>query len=495
MKQIFVILFLLFTQFLFAQQPELPCLTTHVISDGTETVIPTKHLDPPPPGNPAYPDPQEPPAGEVDRQVFWVHGIGGSPSAWEKPANATQFGPPTGYTGPAYPARKVRSFRPTYPQTGTLATAAVSLNATINGFAALADAGITEPSDRTIVIAHSMGGLVSRTAGDIAVTPRFAGLATFASPHSGAPIANSVANGSTTAFLNDFCKDVLAGPHIAFGVYQPFPLSPVLVVPPGGPIVGPLIGQFLFSPTALCGQVEELLSDFTQPILSDIAVGAPGINALGSGNVDHKVVFSGVENDEVLWRELYHIRNKPSEYELFGANDQQRGQDRANFLKNYYSLSAIASAVTLQFKSAYDWRRGYFALRDANDKWESLIGATQYTPVSTSLCNCTVYNQGGAIYDVISYYGACTSTSSYNPNTNRTTICQNSTVQINSVSTATDGVVPQGSQLAYPGAAMGIVMSGSNHQSERNDLNTHRALMQLWSGGVGDFRFWRTEVR
>jgi hypothetical protein len=69
-------------------------------------------------------------------------------------------------------------------------------------------------------------------------------------------------------------------------------------------------------------------------------------------------------------------------------------------------------------------------------------------------------------------------------------ICQNGPVQVTSVSTATDGVVPQGSQLAYLGGAM-----GRTHQSERNDLNTHAALMQLWSGGVGDFRFWRTEVR
>jgi pimeloyl-ACP methyl ester carboxylesterase len=494
MKNFVFIVFLCSSIAAFGQSPvplDCPITPTHVITDGTDIKIP-----PTTPGGPLDPIPfvpYEPEPNPVDRQVHWVHGLGGTSAAWQKPADATQ----TQVAGfeILYPARMVMSFRPTYNMQGDLPAAAADLAAMVNASGGLADAGITQPRSRTILIAHSLGGVVSRAAGDLG-SPSFGGIATFGTPHSGAAIANNVVNGAAEAFSKDLCKDVLAGPHLGFGIYQAFPFGPLAPGPVGSVFFGL---PFIPTPSAICGAVDQAIADFAPPIVSEIQVGSAALASLGGGNVDNKVVFAGVETDEVIWREFWHGARAPSKYALFDANDQARGQTWANRAKLFYQTNAVANSALgpIGWFRAARWLRGYHALRDANDKWKSLIGAVHVSAVTNvATCYCTTYNANGGVVDKWhTPGGSCPFTHSTNTTTNQTTICQTSSISINTTSSANDGLVNQSSQLAYPGAAFGRTMAGSNHQSMRNDENTRLCLIQLWTGGVGAPDFWRTPVR
>ena len=57
-------------------------------------------------------------AGNDNRLVFWLHGLGGDAGAWERVAVATEGHSSTGLIAD-YPARKIISRRPDYSQFAT----------------------------------------------------------------------------------------------------------------------------------------------------------------------------------------------------------------------------------------------------------------------------------------------------------------------------------------------------------------------------------------
>lgn len=405
--------------------------------------------------------------------VIWVHGLGGGPGAWEKPADKTEAGGATNY-----PARKVRSNRPTYSEGSTLVAAGNGLNSAISDFALVQNAlGNVLPSDQTFIIAHSQGGLVSRAAGSIGTGGTlFDGIVTFGSPHGGALISNNLL--AAGAFANQFCFDVLAGPNNS-GILLPLT------------VFGSTVGE-------ICGQIPaKLAGTFGKPILADYAVGAPGVTGLGGGNVNHKIVFAGVETEEVLWRELFHIVQPAADKPIFGANDQAAGQAAADKLKKYWDKTGNFYYWLNYYKLAALWYRGRRAISDANAKWKILMGGMTVTQVSTPGCACTPYNSMGQPTDITTFTpgtGGCT-TWTGGPNGSYTLCVGTTAVVINTIQTPNDGVVTQPSAIAYPGAAMGINLIGSNHQSMRNDVNTRTSLLSVFKGEVGVETWFKTPVR
>ncbi|MDD4673230.1 MAG: hypothetical protein PHI03_09880 [Bacteroidales bacterium] len=123
------------------------------------------------------------------RNVFWIHGLEG---------NAGSLITMSDYFEARY---KINSYPLSYPSNRGIVFAANK----INGF------GFEEQED-DIVVAHSMGGLVSRQHQKQASTSKqFGGLITLGTPHQGAEFANSFDNGKLASFYNKTVTDGLTG--------------------------------------------------------------------------------------------------------------------------------------------------------------------------------------------------------------------------------------------------------------------------------------------
>lgn len=477
MKKILFMLALLVGAVQFIQAQAIasePCPTepTGPVIEGTTTQIPIVYPDP------ADPEEETPegPTAEKDRMVIWVHGLGGGPGAWEKPADSTEAG-----GTPTYPARKVKSNRPTYSEATTLVAAGGTLNTAIDNFSTtMLATGTVLPTDQTFIIAHSQGGLVSRAAGSIGTTggTLFGGIVTFDSPHGGALIANNLT--LAPPFMFKFCTDLLAGPQ-----------SNGFLLPLNS--LGITVGD-------ICALLPAFVtSNFAKPVLADYAVGASGITGLGDGNVSHKIMFSGVEAEEVLWRELFHLIKEPSNYPIFEANDQVKGQNAANTLKKFWHSMAKLNVYIGNPKVAAQWYKGRDALSVANAQWKVLIGGTVKTVVFAPACVCTIWNAND---DPDSTYttpipsggGGCPANTP-GANGSYTTCMTGLAATTTTTFIPNDGIVTQTSQLAFPGAAMGITLMGSNHQSVRNDANTRTSLLSVFNGTAGGKIWFFTEQR
>ncbi len=417
------------------------------------------------------PNPVDPPifSGTLDRIVYWVHGLGGGPSAWAKPADVTAAGGTVGY-----PARKVRSFRPSYSEGSTVAAGGATLLMAIGGInGPLQESETVQAASQSFIIAHSQGGLVSRSAGDLNLgnPTLFGGIVTFGTPHAGALISNNLA--AATTYFNGFCLDILAGPTGGF-------LLPTNDLGATADFICNLVsGTFMGS--------------FGMPILMDYPVGGAGVTGLGEGNVEHKVVFAGVENEEVVWRELWHIINKSADYPVFEATDQQKGQNAADKLKSFY-WTIGNFYYPWNKKIANNWYKGHYAWANGNINWKTLIGGLAFVPGTIPACSCTTYNANGVAQGPAYVNpGPCSNTWSPGPQPGWYQICTATTmVSIDAISTPNDGVVPEPSQIAYPGRIIGFPMVGSNHQSERNDQNTKASLLSIFRGS-DDFWFYTEE--
>lgn len=451
------------------------------------------------PPNPTDPPPPPPGPTGTDRVVYWIHGLAGSPGAWEKAAVATS----SATSGvPDYPSRKVQSFRPTYSEDGDLNDGAWDLSDGANGILSFDNqlSTVQKENPLNFVISHSQGGLVSRKVDQLYANgqlelfkQRFHGIVTFGTPHAGALIANNAINGKGTEWAESLCTDLGQGPGTSLAI----PLENLLIYVP-----------------VLCNIVSSQLDGFLgNEILKDYRVGVPGNGIVELNNgpslTPYRVAFYGEEDEEVCWREIFHLGSVPgfgnsaSSYPVFGANDDDKAMKNVKILKTFYRVMQYGNALkfpTIATIARYfAWKRGADALVNANDGWKQLIGATRTQIVPTgSFCQCTTEEDDfidgmtlGQMQHLNLFQGAEPSYYSYNTNDpacGGNPDCQfvvtYSSVQIDEKS---DGVVPVSSQTAFPGVNAVAKMDGSNHQSMRNDTNTKDRLNELWGGTHGLF--------
>ncbi len=136
--------------------------------------------------------------GQVERLVYFVHGLGGTAKAWSPVTTASESGVP------GFPARKLKAINSEYTIfNNSVDNAARALQTNYlgaNGDDQMAFLGIapTEANRaKNFIIAHSQGGIVSRQLDRLYTTdalqyPRaFGGLVTFGTPHGGAQIVNN----------------------------------------------------------------------------------------------------------------------------------------------------------------------------------------------------------------------------------------------------------------------------------------------------------------
>lgn len=206
----------------------------------------------------------------ADRNVIWVHGLGGNQSSWQH------------YDEVLEAERKIHTVRGTHVTSNGLGAAASSAESWIES--ALPGNAATKATN--IGIGHSMGGLIIREIDGTTTTGNkyFGGFITVATPNKGAYIANSVNNGDANNFLSHTCNQLLAGPAATNWVNSLF----------GG-----------LTPANFCDLTESaFLDDFISGTTAiSIAEDSDDMNTLAtySHNLP-RIALWGEENSPVHWR-------------------------------------------------------------------------------------------------------------------------------------------------------------------------------------------------
>ena len=473
--------------------------------------------------------------------VFWVHGLGGDGSSWQKAAEATQLGNVSGF-GPT----KIVSAQLSYSEfNNAISTASDKLNqdvvTTWNGLKPQYS-GITDKT-KNFIIAHSQGGIVSRYMDkryqdfpQVFGDRNFGGIVTFGTPHQGAIALNNTP--MLLQLINEGCTDVLAGPTEELIPNNFF----VSLITSGFNVEDVLQPACKFVSSTV---VPILASDFISPINQDYRVGATVINEINGVNAQtqtNTVAFYGIENDPILWRMLYSLGEKqPNLFPAFGADDDSRliGEANNNLLRyqlkanqsqsEFFSINSgpspyctwwqwwaspagcIALNETSNFvnnlyintqrakalKRRDAWIKGVNWWSNANNRFRAAVGAVETVGTNSTVyeCDCTSYDGNGNQQfswpdGLASTPQECYSQGYYDQGTGAYTNCYLGTpttvTTFSLVDVPSDGLVLASSASGYPGAAK-KEMIGSNHQQMRNDSNTKDRLNELYNGIHGDY--------
>jgi pimeloyl-ACP methyl ester carboxylesterase len=456
-----------------------------------------------PPVNVPSNPPQNPPhtRGNQDgpRIIYWLHGLGGDPTSWGRAMEATAYQSP-GQKIPGYPARKAECLAPSYNQF-SLNGAGYTLHQQLvtSGDAICSSKGITDKT-RNFIIAHSQGGLVSRAADKYYADTgqegqrRFGGIVTFGTPHLGAKVLNNgdkYAEFASDAFyrlsvgpIADKLFDVVSIPFFGDDVYDK--LNNLV------PRVSEFVGSTIL-PVVLEGQ--------QQPITSDYKVGAYPLDELnGYESTLPKIAFFGVEEEPVLWRQMYSfLVKKPNDFPAFQADYDDQLVEKSVILHDWYINKEQvwrqrANNVTSRKKkraaqeTADKYQLGYFWLNGANERYKYLIGALELqtfeVPHLTCVCDIVDYD-GNTIYEY--EYAAdspadCQSSGPHNG-------CTAEILPIilyNLIERDNDGIVVAESAQGFSGARIAQMLH-SNHQQMRNDSNTKAKLVDVFEGSHGGY--------
>lgn len=502
MKNTLTILFLFAAGLIYGQTANPACTFNNPTPIKT-----TKGVNPTftPPVNP--PNTRPKPPGDK-RIIYWIHGLGGSPDSWARPAEATAYQSP-GSKIPGYPPRKVESLNLTYSQF-TLTGAGYNLHTKLvsTGDAICTANNITDKS-KNYIIAHSQGGLVSRATDKyyadqgIEEERRFGGIVTFGSPHLGAQLLNN--QDLHIPLINEGCDALSDGPIKA----KLFDVTTI-----------PFFGYSIFNKLSEIGDkvcnflslaiIPTMIEDQNQPIASDYKVGAPALGELnGYESTLPRVACFGEEKDPIAWRQMYSFYVKrPVEFPAFEANEDDVLVNQVGVLRDHYYQGHIfwnlkageflsrwkfgSYKAAKQTSKAY--LKGYQWLTVANEKYLAVAGAiTQKTTTQTiTECQCqTTDYEGKVTYSTwfANDPSECpVSSSTYESCGPITTTLVNT----QTVTLPNDGAVLAESAAGFSGAVQ-VRMKDSNHQQMRNDRNTKDVLIRLFDGKLGDY--FKTDIQ
>jgi pimeloyl-ACP methyl ester carboxylesterase len=468
-------------------------------------------------------------AQQIERMIFWLHGLGGNRFGWDRVREATDINS----LSPAvsgFPKKKVHS-----PLLGyeifqnNMEEASNSVIVSLEAADGWNNTLMINDKTKNFIIAHSMGGLVARDvdrkyAQQSPLERRFGGIVTFGTPHQGARILNNKDLFSHFAFR--MCADLTAGPITEFGnnISNQFPFFNLIF---NGAWVHE---KFL---TTACGPLSDLVpslfANFTPGITNDFFVGASKLNEINDypSNLP-KVAFWGKETPGTeMWRELSSLLlQKPdlATVPSFGGDDDnqlvefrnsaiQHFTDKRNLWQsltdawpwcNWYQWITMTGYCIYsdgvknnQLDNITGYQKGIDWLNNANEDWRVIIGAKRFDEVGTSTeyeCNCSEYD-----YDGNTIYSWTTSVADINdcvgngwltgcsPTGNTVTV---SNFQF--VDEASDGIVVESSAKGFPQGTSpeptpNRIMDGSNHQQMRNDSNTKARLLELFNGQFGNY--------
>lgn len=476
------------------------------------TTVPTMTPNPSGPTRPSSGSGRLDPDGDSDRPVMWVHGHGGGAGSWDRASAATQNAqiPPV----PGYEPRKVVSHPLDYSSSSNAISAAGSLLKT-----KMEGLGLDQnQKERAIVIAHSMGGLVSSYVDylyDGEGNPQartFDGLVTVGTPHKGAvlaansyPYTGSMANQIATST----CSALTAGP-LEEEIQNNFFLD--LLFEKKARMLAGEFCNFLVNDI-----VTIALRGFNAPIANDLKPNSQLINLLQNFQPQrtHRIAFYGVlPNDDMIWKTYHYMKNSPNADGFFEADKAQESVDTMNKNKakyvakrdywqmrqNYWQTfmdrtcwNPLTIPLCLnathhrnearRIKEAY--QRGVSWWLEINDQYRLLVGDLSMGPSSQASCQCTNYNTTTGTYSgpvtTMGYNGNCTNstTSPYYQFCNW--VAGQALIDVDS-----DGIVLASSAMALPGASKHVKLQNDSHFQLVNSPRTKTALKGLWDSGYGE---------
>lgn len=478
----------------------------------------------PPTGCPEPPvDPNaDPENNENDRVVFWVHGYQGDNLAFSKVAP---------FVDTTY---EVLSDMLYYgANQASLAESAGRVRTEISNQVHFQPAN----SERNFVIAHSLGGLVVRTVGQMPrdsmdsdgnPVPSFNGFITFGTPHYGVAAANTLVD--TPELLEDFIDD-------ACKALVPGPLNEALTDKLGE--AGRLLAMFnavdiatvLLCPELVApGVVNIAMRLFATGIESELTtVAAASIPPM---QTQHNAVFYGIEDGaddgSLTPRFLGSLLpgSAPSTYDPFqaGASDEVGIAEVAQALEfyaeklNYWEnqsvhwTSIFIPPVALFGLPRYRtrireinlfqerYRKGVNWFPTLDPSWQNLIGATSVELTTETIeCQCAVFRDGQLLYEEVLPFpetgGDC---SSYPQPAQGWRICdERRTYTTRFERTPSDGFILAESAMDAPGRTPAYVprlMPGSGHMQMRNDENMRDAVEAIFKNGL-DANYFKTDER
>ena len=287
-----------------------------------------------------------------NRNVVWVHGLGGDGTAWQHYATIFEN------------ERKIVSTRPTYTTTSGLSPAATQL---MNSW--------TNTTSTNIGIGHSMGGVVIREVDRITNSneKRFGGFITIASPNYGAPISANVLNGNANSVIATAMDKLGAGPLSEFFIQIGLPWTIIS-------------GWTTTQVTNLILNNVAFMSSATNNSLKEGSTPMTTLNNFNS--TAYKISIIAEETTPVHWRmagSMFYGANSgntPGDEKMVQVANEIRGvyNSRYNSHKAYdkelnWILDPVGTALHVFL--ANEWKKGRDWMDQSETIWKSLIKATQ----------------------------------------------------------------------------------------------------------------------
>ncbi|MDC9721500.1 MAG: hypothetical protein PSN34_01840 [Urechidicola sp.] len=301
------------------------------------------------------------------RNVNWVHGLDGNASSWQH------------YNQIFDAERNLNSLRTTYNTDNGITNSANQVIGSMNTFYGNNNNGANNPQN--MGIGHSMGGLMIRDADRItgSGTKKFGGYITVTSPNYGAPISNSLIDGSVENVAENACNKLADGP-----------LAQLFSLPWG--IVSNLATNVLCDKFIDNDLVQNLQG--TPVTNADLRVGSSTINAINN--------YTDNTNPNIPRISIWAEENSPVHWRMFSSSVYNNDMTLVNNVNSargiyngfhvYNTSLGIACAVGgfwnpfcwgasgLYFYRASQWRKGRNWIDDSENIWSSLIKTTRREP-------------------------------------------------------------------------------------------------------------------
>lgn len=244
--------------------------------------------------------------GENHRDINWVHGFVGNQDAWKEFDEyfSNQF--------------DITTTRVEYPSKGGIENAAE-----------IAEEQLISEEENPFVIAHSMGGLVTRQMYSNDDT-KFTGYITFGTPHNGAYFANSYMNGDVDEYVDNFIDQVFI--DVIGAIFLPkyqFIMGTIydLLGSDDPEFFASIIFAFIES------NVKESADDAT---IGDLQVNKPFINNLVHPDLP-KINYYGKEDSPVHWRFIGSFSK---------LKDDTTLPDAMEYLETFYTVNYYVATAT-----------------------------------------------------------------------------------------------------------------------------------------------------
>lgn len=298
-----------------------------------------------------------------DRNIAWVHGLNDNANAWKH------------YEQIFDGERNLNNLRRNHNTKEGINVGADELIDFMN--VRYGDNNIGANNPRNLGIGHSMGGLVLRNADRITANgaKKFGGYITVTTPNYGAPISNSLLDGSVERAAENACNKLADGPAA-----QLFSLPWAIV---SNLATNVLCDKFIDNDLVQNLQGTPITNE-------DLRVGSRTINQINNHNTNlPRISIWAEENSPVHWRMISStLHGNDTQF----VNTVKTARGVYNGFYTYNTSLAVATgivgfwnplawgATALYAYRATQWKKGRNWIDDSENIWSSLIKTTRREP-------------------------------------------------------------------------------------------------------------------